>query len=67
MDGPFRRVFLFSPKNMVLKARSELAGFAGEEFELFWSTGGIEIPNSKSVLVIEYWNLRFVCNLVLGI
>ena len=26
-----------------------------------------EIPNSKSVLVIEYWNLRFVCNLVLGV
>jgi hypothetical protein len=26
-----------------------------------------EIPNSKPVLVIEYWDLRFVCNLVLGI
>ena len=26
-----------------------------------------EIRNSKSVLVIEYWNLRFNCNLVLGI
>ena len=26
-----------------------------------------EIPNSKPVLVIEYWNLRFVCNLVLGV
>jgi hypothetical protein len=26
-----------------------------------------ETPNSKSVLVIEYWNLRFNCNLVLGI
>ncbi len=25
-----------------------------------------EIPNHKPVLVIEYWNLRFVCNLVLG-
>ena len=25
-----------------------------------------EIQNFKSVLVIEYWNLRFVCNLVLG-
>jgi hypothetical protein len=26
-----------------------------------------KIPNSKPVLVIEYWNLGFVCNLVLGI
>jgi hypothetical protein len=26
-----------------------------------------KIPNSKPVLVIEYWNLRFICNLVLGI
>jgi len=26
-----------------------------------------EIRNSKSVLVIEYWYLRFNCNLVLGI
>jgi hypothetical protein len=26
-----------------------------------------EISNSKPVLVIEYWNLRFVCNLVLRI
>jgi len=26
-----------------------------------------KIPNSKPVLVIQYWNLRFVCNLVLGI
>jgi hypothetical protein len=26
-----------------------------------------KIRNSKPVLVIEYWNLRFVCNLVLGI
>jgi hypothetical protein len=26
-----------------------------------------EIRNSKRVLVIEYWNLRFVCNLVLVI
>ena len=26
-----------------------------------------EIRNLKSVLVIEYWNLRFNCNLVLGI
>jgi len=23
--------------------------------------------NSKNVWVIEYWNLRFICNLVLGI
>jgi hypothetical protein len=26
-----------------------------------------EIRNFKSVLGIEYWNLRFNCNLVLGI
>jgi hypothetical protein len=26
-----------------------------------------EIRNSKPVLVIGYWNLRFVCHLVLGI
>ncbi len=26
-----------------------------------------EIQNSKPVLVILYWNLRFVCNLVLGV
>ena len=26
-----------------------------------------EIQNSKHVLVIEYWNLRFICNLVLEI
>jgi len=26
-----------------------------------------KIQNSKLVLVIEYWNLRFVCNLVLGV
>jgi hypothetical protein len=26
-----------------------------------------KIRNSKPVLVIEYWNLRFVCNLVLGV
>ena len=26
-----------------------------------------EIQNSKPVLVIEYWNLRFVCDLVLGV
>ena len=26
-----------------------------------------KIPNPKFVLVIEYWNLRFNCNLVLGI
>jgi len=28
---------------------------------------GPQFQNSKPVLVIEYWNLRFVCNLVLGI
>jgi hypothetical protein len=27
---------------------------------------GPQFQNFKSVLVIEYWNLRFVCNLVLG-
>ena len=27
---------------------------------------GPKFQNSKLVLVIEYWNLRFVCNLVLG-
>jgi hypothetical protein len=26
-----------------------------------------KIRNSKPVLVIEYWDLRFVCNLVLGV
>ena len=28
---------------------------------------GPQFQNSKHVLVIEYWNLRFVCNLVLGV
>jgi hypothetical protein len=60
-----------------------LHGIAGKDCELFCSTGVLaeyksqitnikqitmtKIPNSKPVLVIEYWNLRFVCNLVLGI
>ena len=26
-----------------------------------------KIQNPKPVLVIYYWNLRFVCNLVLGV
>jgi hypothetical protein len=26
-----------------------------------------EIRNSKPVLVIEYWNLQFICDLVLGV
>jgi hypothetical protein len=26
-----------------------------------------KIPNSKPVLVIEYWNLRFVCNFSFGV
>ena len=26
-----------------------------------------KIRNSKLVLVIEYWNLKFVCDLVLGV
>jgi hypothetical protein len=26
-----------------------------------------KIQNPKPVLVIEYWNLRFICNLVLGV
>jgi hypothetical protein len=28
---------------------------------------GPQFQYSKPVLVIEYWNLRFVCNLVLGV
>jgi hypothetical protein len=28
---------------------------------------GPQFQNSKPVLVIEYWNLKFVCNLVLGV
>ena len=28
---------------------------------------GPQFQNPKPVLVIEYWNLGFVCNLVLGI
>ena len=28
---------------------------------------GSQFQNSKYVWVIEYWNLRFICNLVLGI
>ncbi len=28
---------------------------------------GPQFQNSNAVLVIEYWNLRFNCNLVLGI
>jgi hypothetical protein len=28
---------------------------------------GPKFQNSKPVLVIEYWNLKFVCNLVLEI
>jgi hypothetical protein len=27
----------------------------------------LEKGKAKSVLVIGYWNLRFICNLVLGI
>jgi hypothetical protein len=28
---------------------------------------GPQFQNSKPVLVIDYWNLRFICNLVLAI
>jgi len=28
---------------------------------------GPQFQNSKPVSVIEYWNLRFICNLVLGV
>ena len=28
---------------------------------------GPQFQNSKPVLFIEYWNLKFVCNLVLGV
>ena len=28
---------------------------------------GPQFQNSKPVVVIEYWNLIFVCNLVLGV
>ena len=34
-------------ENLVLRARSEFDGFAGKDCELFWSTGGIEIPNHE--------------------
>jgi hypothetical protein len=27
---------------------SEFNGFAGKDCELYWNTGGIEIPNNKS-------------------
>jgi hypothetical protein len=29
-------------ENLVLRARSELRGFAGKDCELFWSTGVLE-------------------------
>jgi len=28
---------------------------------------GPQFQNSKQAFVFEYWNLRFICNLVLGI
>ena len=34
--------FLFKIENLVLRARSELDGFAGKDCELFWSTGVLE-------------------------
>jgi hypothetical protein len=40
--------FFFNIENLVLRARSEFDGFAGKDCELFWSTGGIKIPNHKS-------------------
>ena len=36
-------------------------------YSRFGGAQKIEIPNLLCVLVIEYWNLRFVCNLVLGV
>jgi hypothetical protein len=39
---------LFNIEDLVLWAMSEFNGFAGKDCELFWSTGGIEIPNHKS-------------------
>jgi hypothetical protein len=35
-------------ENLVLRAKSELNGFAGKDCELFWSIGVSEIPNNKS-------------------
>ena len=65
--------------NLVPWTRSVFGDFAGTNGELFWSTGALgnqkfkitnhndQIRNSKQAFVFEYWNLRFVCNLVLGI
>jgi hypothetical protein len=36
-----------TPENLVFKARSKLAELADKDRELFWSTGGKEIPNHK--------------------
>jgi hypothetical protein len=35
-------------EKMVLSGREEFNSPAGKDCELFWSTGGIEIPNHKS-------------------
>jgi len=44
----FRKgLILFNIESLVLKAKSKFNGFAGTGGELFWSTGGIEIPNHK--------------------
>jgi len=48
------------------------SGFGVIEYQKFQITNikqitMTKIQNFKPVLVIEYWNLRFVCNLVLGV
>jgi hypothetical protein len=61
-------------EGQVSPARGEIAGKEGIEIPNPKSQISnikqitmTKIQNSKPVLVIEYWNLRFVCNLVLGI
>jgi hypothetical protein len=39
---PFQEGLYFEVKNLVLRAKSELNGFAGKDSELFWSTGVLE-------------------------
>ena len=40
---------------------------AGPQFQNPKPSHHLKKENFKYVLVIEYWNLRFICNLVLGI